>query len=296
VFLLIAAAFLAVARWTGRGDLPRGALEAAGLLALLAVAARVARGVPGSTDAALHLDRALGTAERFTTVLETAESDPALAEWAARGALARAEGEGLARALAVRPPAALLPLLLAATLVAGLALLPGAPAAAGPVPAAGGASTAAGAAGSGAAGPGAGTAAPAAGAAAIPAPGAGTAAVPPPEDPVPQDPGSALRALEEKARTAKNGAALRDLAAAREALDRGDRAAAAEEVRRAMEALGAGAAATASASVGTVPGAGGDGAAARGDGTPAPKEPAFRPLPVPIRAREAVRKYFGSGN
>jgi hypothetical protein len=242
-FLLVAAAILAVARWTGREDLPGGVLAAAAVLALLAAAARVARGVPGYADAAFHLDRALGAEERFSTVLETAESDPAVAEWAARGALARAGDGNLRKALAVAPPAALLPLLLAATLVAGLELLPAAKEGTAAVLPAGRTGTA-----------------------------GGTVASSSPSATVPgakPDPREVLRDLEAKARAEGNQAALAAIAEARAALD--------------------------ADSGSTVPGATGGGAAARGDGTPAPADPAFRPLPVPLRARESVRRYFGSG-
>jgi hypothetical protein len=280
--LLLAAGLLAVVRWTGRSDLPRGVLEAAALLAALVVAARFARGLPGAAEAALHLDRVLAAGERFTTVIETAATDPVLAEWAARGALARAEGPALGRAMAFRPPAALLPLLLSATLAAGLALLPGAaPAAGSPGAGDGPASVASG----GATGPGPrapGAAPPRTGGAAVPVPA-----------PAAEDPREAVRLLEEKARAAGNDAALRALAAAREALGRGDREAARDALRRAMESLGLDAAAAGGGPA--VPGAAGGGAAAGGDGGPPRREETFRPFPVPLRAREAVKAYFGGG-
>ena len=271
-FLLVSAAILAAARWTGREDLPGGLLAAAAILAMLAAAARVARGVPGFTDAAVHLDRVLGAEERFSTVLETAESDPAVAEWAARGALARAGERDLRSALAFRPPAALLPLLLAGTLVAGLGLLPAAPAAAAPV------------SGLTVAVPSTGSAGGTATTMAVPsflAPVARTGA------------GEALRAIEAKARAAGNAAALREIDAARAALARGDEAGAEGAMNRAVSALGVAPSAGAGP---VVPGATGSGAAARGGGTPAAADPAFRPLPVPLRAREAVKRYFESGN
>jgi hypothetical protein len=287
--LLLAAAALAISRWTGRPDLPTGVLRAAALLAGLAVAARVLRGLPGTAEAALHLDRTLGAGERFSTVLETATTDPALAEWAARGALAKAGGGALGRSLAVRPPAALLPLLLAAVLAAGLALLPGAPAAAGAAAAGGGAggpAAGAGPGGTATAGPGVvGTAPPRAGgpAAALPLPS-------------PADTREALRLLEERARAAGNDAALRALASAREALDRGDAAAAREAALRAMEALGGGGPSASGGGV-AVPGATGGGLPSAGppDGAAKGGEAPFRAFPVPLRAREAVRRYFGDG-
>jgi hypothetical protein len=283
VLLLAAAALLAVSRWTGRADLPGGAFRAAALLAGLAVAARLLRGLPRTADAALHLDRTLGAGERFSTVLETASTDPALAEWAARGALARAGGDALGRALAFRPPAALLPLLLASVLAAGLALLPGAPAAAGESPAGAvdGAPAASGSGGATAGGP-ASTGAPAARVPAVA---------------VPADPRETVRLLEEEARAEGNDGALRALASARDALARGETAEAREHVRRALEAMGRDGADPAAGGGVIVPGATGGGVAAGGApaaGAPSGEAP-FRPFPVPLRAREAVKAYFGDG-
>ncbi|MCK6481493.1 MAG: hypothetical protein L6R43_15550, partial [Planctomycetes bacterium] len=123
-FLLVLSATAAAARLGGRTDLPAGFLGGIGALAAAAGLARTLRGWAGTAGAALHLDRALDARERFSTVVETARSDPAIAAWAARGALDRAGDGAVEEALALRPPAALVPLLLAAVLAAGLALLP----------------------------------------------------------------------------------------------------------------------------------------------------------------------------
>jgi hypothetical protein len=285
-FLLVASAALAASRATGRADLPEGTLAAAGILAALVVLARLAHRYPGTGEAALHLDRALAAQERFTTVLETADRDPALAEWAARGALARARGEGLRAALALRPPPALLPLALAGTLAAGLALLPAPPAAAsGGMPGEGGPEVAVPARG---AGPGGKAARPGA----TPRTGAAVASAAsaaPREDPLP----AALRALEERARRDAVESALRDLAEARAALERGDRAAAEAAARRAAAALGAGSEAVPSSA--GAPGATGGGEVAAGESSPGDGPAPLRQFPVPLRAREAVRRYFQSG-
>lgn len=243
-FLLVTAALLAAARATGRLDLPRGVIAATAALASLAALAKLARHFPSFEDAALHLDRSLAAGERFTTVVETADRDPALAEWAARGALERATGEGLRAALALRPPAALLPLLLAATVVAGLALLPAPPA------------TAAGSARIGAtAGLGAGTD----GADRMQAPGAASSKEP--------ARGESARAPDAASPPEPKQAPAASVAAS-------------PPVRKGDDAAGQG--------------AGGGAMEASADGTPREVRESFRPLPVPLRAREAVRNYFGA--
>ena len=287
-FLLVAAAVLAAARATGRADLPVRLLGIAALFAALAASARLLRAFPGPGEAALHLDRALGAEERFVTVLETAEGDAALAAWAARGALARAAAGDLRRALALRPPAALLPLLLAATVASGLALLPAPP----PAAAAGGEGGTVPVGTTGPAGAGAGVRAGAPGA----APAGSALAVPAANARDPEDDHAMLRELEARAREVRSGEALRAAAAARAALDRGDRSGAEEAVRRALGALGVGPGAAPAGGTG-VPGASAGGSPAAGPGSLASGTgESFRPLAVPLRAREAVKRYYGSGD
>jgi len=290
VLLLVAAAVLAVSRAAGRADLPAGFLAATAALAFLAGLARTARSYAGAEGAALHLDRALGAGERFVTVLETAGRDPALAAWAARGAMDRARDGAAERALALRPPAALLPLVLAAALTAGLALLPSAPPASPPEPTAvpPAAAGVAGVAGPSRPGPG----------------GAGLAAAELPDPrrkaaaeaarslvrfPTAEDARPFLEALEKEAQEARSEEAARALREAREALGRGDREAAAAAVRRAVEAIYASAAAV---TVPAVTGVTGGGEADSGDGGRSGNGAVLRAGSVPLRAREAVRKYF----
>ena len=280
-FLIVVAAVLAIARAAGRTDLPTGLLGAAAAIAALVAFARLKTLLPGTVDAALHLDRALGAEERFVTVLETGYASPAVAAWAARGALARTRDGALARALAMRPPRALVPVLLAATLAAGLALLPaGAVADASSPGSSGGTVVAAtGAAGSGAAPSTAAAPAPGRAAPATPAASAAPAA--------PVDPAAALETLRARAEAEGKSESLRLLASARRELEIGDGDAARRLMGEAAALLGV-------AGTGVpVPGATGGGVASAGPGA-SPAGEAFRPLPVPLRAREAVRRYFGS--
>lgn len=285
-WLLAAAALVALSRALDGPPPPPRPLALAALVAAVVALARFVTLRPTVAAAALRLDRLMDGKGRWLALADR-DVDPAVAAWAARGALDGTSPDHLDAAVTHPAPRALPAVLLSGTLLAGLLLLapPVAPSVAAP-PAGEGVETA-----SGGTGGGAGEGAP--GAPSGPT-GPPTAPAPDPGNPAPEagtpsggtDLAASLEALRERARRDGDAAALAALDRAAAALAGGDEAGALAAAREAADALSGGS----TAASGT--GAGGSGGASTGPGAGPGEGEAFTPFPVPVRAREAVRRYF----